>query len=219
MKPPVILGLTGSIAMGKSHTARLFRAYGVPVFDSDAAVHRLFRLGGAAVAPVLAAFPGTGSGSGGIDRGSLGARVLGDRSALRRLEAIVHPLVKVAQRRFIEREARRGTAVVVLDVPLLLETGGERRVDGVVVVSAPAFLQRQRALRRPGMTPQRLTGILAKQMPDPAKRRLADFVIQSGSDRGRTANAVRDVVRATCAMPATAWPARWLTSEMKEERR
>jgi dephospho-CoA kinase len=136
--------------------------------------------------------------------------VLADPPALARLERIVHPLVRAAQHRFLARQARRGMPLAVLDVPLLLETGGDRRVDAVVVVSAPALVQRQRALRRPGMTPARLAAILAKQMPDPAKRRRATFVLRSGADRGASVAAVRAVIEAAAALPAGAWPARWL---------
>ncbi len=206
----LLLGLTGSIAMGKSHVVRLFRAYGVPVFDADAAVHALFRPGGAAVAPVLEAFPGVGDEAGGIDRRRLGAEVMGEEPALRRLEAIVHPLVRAAERSFLERQCRDGRSLVVLDIPLLLETKGERRVDRVAVVSAPAALQRDRALRRPGMTPPRLSAILAKQMPDAKKRRRADFVIPSGYDRGASAAAVAGLIQRLSGEPGRAWPDLWL---------
>ncbi|MCS6877142.1 MAG: dephospho-CoA kinase [Geminicoccaceae bacterium] len=209
----LVLGLTGSIAMGKSHAARLFRAMGVPVCDADALVHDLFRPGGAAVAPVLAAFPEAADGAGGVDRARLARRVLGDRPALRRLEAIVHPLVRRAQRRFLEAQCRAGRRLVVLDVPLLFETGAERRFDRIVVVSAHPLLQEQRALRRPGMTRERLALLRAEQLPDAVKRRRADFVIASGFDRGRTAAAVARIIRAVRGEPGRAWPRAWLVGE------
>ena len=195
----IVLGLTGGIAMGKSRAAAMFRAYGVPVFDADAEVHALMAPGGAATAPVAAAFPGCLGPDGGVDRGELGRRVLGDPPALRRLEAIVHPLV------------RAGVRLVLLDIPLLFETGGEERVDAVAVVSASPLLQAQRALRRPGMTPEKLRRILAQQVPDAERRKRADFVLPSGYDAaGTLAAAVGEVVRAALAKPARAWPARWL---------
>jgi dephospho-CoA kinase len=208
----LILGLTGSIAMGKSHTARLFRAMGVPVCDADALVHDLFRPGGAAVGPVGAAFPEAVDPGGGIDRGTLGRRVLGDRAALRRLEALVHPLVREAQRRFLEAQCRAGRPLVVLDIPLLFETGGLDRVDRVVVVSAHPLVQEQRALRRPGMSPARLAAIRAEQTPDAEKRRRADFLIASGADRGRTAEAVATIVRRLRGERGRVWPDRWLAA-------
>lgn len=206
----LLLGLTGSIAMGKSHAVRLFRAFGVPVFDADAAVHALFAPGGAAVAQVASAFPGSEAAGGGIDRRALGAQVLGEPAALRRLEAIVHPLVRRAEREFLQRQCRDGRSLVVLDIPLLFETGGERRVDRVAVVSAHPALQRQRALRRPGMTGARLSAILDKQLPDAQKRRRADFVIPSGFDRGASARAVAAVIGRMRALPPRAWPELWI---------
>lgn len=206
----LIVGLTGSIAMGKSHVARLFRAYGVPVFDSDAAVHGLFRCGGAAVHPVLDVFADVGDEAGGIDRRKLGARVFGDPAALARLEAIVHPLVRAAQQQFLERQCRDRRPIVVLDVPLLLERDGHERVDCIAVVSANAGLQHDRAMRRPGMTEARLRSILAKQMPDHVKRRRADFVIPSGHDRGATARYVTCLMGELAHWPPGAWPAQWL---------
>lgn len=205
-----ILGLTGSIAMGKSHTAGLFRAFGVPVCDADRIVHALFAPGGAAVEPVAAAFPGVVDAAGGIDRSRLARAVMGEPAALRRLEGLVHPLVRAAQRRFLELQCRAGRPLVVLDVPLLLETGGEARVDRVVVVSAHPQIQEQRALRRPGMTLARLAAIRAEQLADPVKRRHADFLVCSGADRGRTAAAVAAIVRTMLREPARAWPERWL---------
>lgn len=206
----ILLGLTGSIAMGKSRAAAMFRAHGCPVFDADAAVHALLAPGGAAAAPVASTFPGSLGPDGAVDRRRLGAEALGDAAALARLEAIVHPLVRAAEGRFLRRACRAGARVAVLDVPLLLETGGERRVDAVAVVAAPAFLQEQRALRRPGMTPERLARIRAKQMPDAEKRRRADFVIPSGHDGGLLAARVGDVLSTLARRPPRAWPERWL---------
>jgi dephospho-CoA kinase len=203
----IVLGLTGGIAMGKSRAAAMFRAHGVPVFDADAEVHALMAPGGAATAPVAAAFPGCLGPDGGVE---LGRRVLGDPPALRRLEAIVHPLVHAAEGRFLRRACRAGAPLVVLDVPLLLETGGEARVDGVAVVSAGPLLQAERALRRPGMTPGKLAQIRSKQVPDPERRKRADFLIPSGYDRGALAARVGEVVRAALARRPRAWPDRWL---------
>lgn len=149
------------------------------VHDADATVHRLMGRGGRAVAAIEAAFPGV-TRDGAVDRAELGRRVFGDGAALRRLEAILHPMVRAAERRFLEAQARRGARIVCLDVPLLFETGGQRRCDYVIVVTAPAALQAQRVLRRPGMTPERLRQVLAKQMPDAEKRRRADFVVPTG---------------------------------------
>lgn len=188
-----ILGLTGSIGMGKSTAAAMLRRLGVPVHDADAVVHRLFEPGGGAVPPVAAAFPGVVK-DGRVDRAELGRRVFGDPGAMARLEAIVHPLVRAAERRFLDSHRRRNTALVVLDIPLLFETGGERRADRVAVVSCPAFLQAQRVLRRPGMSPERLAAIRARQMPDAAKRRRADFVVPTGIGRRETLRRLRRIV-------------------------
>ncbi len=174
----LLVGLTGSIGMGKSETAKMFARHGVPVCDSDATVHALYDLGGAAVEPVGAAFPGVVV-DGRIDRERLSREVVGKPEALRRLEAIVHPLVALAQRGFLDRAAAAGAPMVVLDIPLLFETGGRARVDVVVVVSAPADVQRERVMRRPGMTAEKLDAILAKQMPDADKRARADFVVDT----------------------------------------
>jgi dephospho-CoA kinase len=176
-----IVGLTGSIGMGKTTAAQLLRRLRIPVHDADAAVHRLMGARGRAVAAVAAAFPGTVTG-GIIDRRKLGERVFGgsDPAALRRLEAILHPLVREETHAWLAMQARRRAPVVVLDIPLLFESGRWRDVDAVFVVSAPAFLQRQRVLRRPGMTDARLTEILRRQIPDREKRLQADAVITSG---------------------------------------
>ena len=189
-----VLGLTGGIGMGKSTAARAFRRLGVPVFDADAAVHRLQARGGRAVAPIASAFPGTVR-HGAVDREALRRAVLGEDAALRRLERIVHPLVRDAERRFLRRARAAGARLAVLDIPLLFETGAERRVDAVVVVSAPAAVQRARVLRRAGMTPGRLAAILARQVPDREKRRRADHLIRTGLSRHAAQGAVRALVR------------------------
>jgi dephospho-CoA kinase len=175
-----ILGLTGSIGMGKTTTAAMFAAAGTPVYDADAAVHRLYAPGGAAVAPIEAAFPGVVQ-DGAVDRTILSARVVGDPEALRRLEAITHPLVFADRAAFFAAAALAGAPVIVIDVPLLFETGGDRMVHAVAVVSAPEALQRERVLARPGMTPAKFEAILARQTPDAEKQARADFVIDTGS--------------------------------------
>ena len=174
----ILLGLTGSIGMGKSTTAAMFAARGIPVFDSDAAVHRLYR--GDAVAAVEAAFPGVAR-DGAIDREALGRHVIGRPAAMKRLEAVVHPLVCAERERFIEAARAAGAPVALLDIPLLYETGGEAGVDAVVLASAPKAVQKARVLARPGMTEARFEAILAKQMPDAEKRRRARFVIETGA--------------------------------------
>jgi dephospho-CoA kinase len=204
-----ILGLTGSIAMGKSTASRAFRTFGVPVFDADAAVHRLLAPGGRAVAPVGAAFPYCLAPGGGIDRKALGRLVFDDPAALARLEAIVHPMVEAAEHRFLARTAGDRRPLVVLDVPLLYETGRERRVDAVAVVSAPLFVQAQRLRARPGMSPARLATIAARQMADAEKRRRADFVIPTGLERRRSLLAVARVIDAVRGRPGQAWPRAW----------
>jgi dephospho-CoA kinase len=188
-----IIGLTGSIGMGKSTVAAMFRAFGVPVHDSDAAVHRLYSAGGAAVAPVEAAFPGV-TVDGAIDRARLSKYVLNDPPALKRLEAIIHPLVAGESRRFREQGQAAGAPLVVMDVPLLFETGGDRNCDATVVVSAPPDVQRARVLLRPGMTAEKYDAIVAKQMPDAEKRRRATFVVPTGGSLDETRAAVADVI-------------------------
>lgn len=189
----LILGLTGSIGMGKSTTAAMFEAEGVPVYDSDAAVHALYAAGGAAVAPVEAAFPGVVT-DGAIDRAKLSAKVVGDPEALAKLEAIVHPLVGAHRIGFFEKAQAEGRDIVVLDVPLLFETGGQKSVDKVVVVSAPAEVQRARVLARPEMTPEKFEAILARQLPDAEKRARADFVIDTGQGVEHARKQVRDLL-------------------------
>jgi dephospho-CoA kinase len=193
-----VLGLTGSVAMGKSTTARFFAEEGAPVHDADSVVHTLYR--GDAVPLIEAAFPGT-TADGKVDRVKLGARVMGDVPALRQLEAIIHPLVQEAERHFLAEQEAKGTRVVVLDIPLLFETGGERRVDAVVVVSAPAEVQRSRVLERPGMTAERLAAMLALQMPDAEKRRRADFVVDTSQGLEAAHEQVRAILRQVATMP------------------
>ena len=193
-----ILGLTGSLGMGKSTTAGFFAEEGVPVHDADAVVHRLYE--GEAVPAVEAAFPGTTS-RGKIDRDKLAMRVLNDPAALARLEAIVHPLVQESERRLLADAAARGTKVVLLDIPLLLETGGDRRVDAVVVVTAPPDEQRKRVLGRPGMTAEKFDAILAQQMPDAEKRRRADFVVDTSGGFDAARAQVRAILSAVATMP------------------
>ncbi|WP_310498582.1 dephospho-CoA kinase [Sandarakinorhabdus sp.] len=188
-----IIGLTGSIGMGKSTVAAMFRALGAPVFDADAEVRRVQGPGGRALAAIEAAFPGT-THAGGLYREKLGAHVFGDRAGLKRLEMILHPLVAEAQSAFLG--AHRQKDAVVLDVPLLFEKGGWRHCHVTVVVSAPARVQRARVLARPGMTADKLAGILKSQMPDRDKRRRADVVIETGRGRRHTLHAVRKLVAA-----------------------
>jgi dephospho-CoA kinase len=204
-----VLGLTGSIGMGKSTASARFRSFGIPVFDSDAAVHELFAPGGEAAAAVDAAFPDCLDGEGGIDRAALGRQVFDDPARLAQLEAIVHPLVRAAQRRFLARCCAEGRRLVVLDVPLLYETGGDRLVDAVAVVSASVMVQAQRVLRRPNMTAERLGAILRRQLPDADKRRRADLVIRTDLDRRRTTVAIAGVIDAARASRGRAWPHRW----------
>lgn len=193
MKRPVVIGLTGSIGMGKSAVAGMFRRLHVPVFDADAAVRSVQGPGGAALAAIEAAFPGT-TGARGVDRAALGAIVFGDRAALRRLERIVHPAVAAMQRRFLRRH--RGRRAVGLDVPLLLEGSGWEQCDLVVVASAPFRVQRARVLARAGVSEAKFLGILANQMPDAQKRRRADVVVETGRGRLLTWRTVSAVVRA-----------------------
>ena len=193
-----ILGLTGSIGMGKTATAAMFADEGVPVHDADAVVHRLYE--GEATPLIEAAFPGTTSG-GKVDRGKLGERVLGDKEAIARLEQIVHPLVTKARERFVADAERSGAKVAVLDVPLLFETGGDKRCDAVVVVSAPADVQRPRSFERPGMSEDKLSAILAKQMPDAEKRSRADFVVDTSKGFDFARAQVREILKAVATMP------------------
>jgi dephospho-CoA kinase len=191
----IILGLTGSIGMGKSAAARTLRRLGVPLFDADAVVHRLLAPGGAAVGPVEAAFPEVRDAEGGIDRQRLGQRVFRDPPALRRLEGIIHPMVRQAERRFVARARARRDPLVVLDIPLLFESGGVERCDFVLVVSAPARLQRERVMRRPGMSESRFADILRAQIPDREKRRRADFVVATALGRSAAFRRLKAIVR------------------------
>ncbi len=193
-----VLGLTGSLGMGKSVTAAMFAAEGVPVHDADAAVHRLYE--GEAAPLIEAAFPGTAQG-GKVDREALSRRVLDDAAAMKRLEGIVHPLVRKAEERFLSDAEAKGATVAVLDIPLLYETGGEARCDAVVVVSAPAEVQRERVLKRPGMSEQKFQAILARQVPDAEKRARADFIVDSGQGLEYARAQVRDILRKVAKMP------------------
>ena len=188
----IVLGLTGSIGMGKSTTAALFAAAGIPVHDSDETVHRLYR--GEAVGPVGLAFPGAVV-DGVVDRTRLGKQVLGDAAAMARLEAIVHPLVRADTDAFLNRHRAAGAPLVVLDIPLLFETGGRLRVDKIVVVTADADTQRERVLARPGMTPEKFAAILEKQVPDAQKRAQADFIIDTGKGLESARRDVEAIIR------------------------
>lgn len=190
---PFLLGLTGSIGMGKTETAKMFARLGVPVYDADAAVHALYESGGAAVEPIGEAFPGCVK-YGRVDRGALMASILGNTEAFATLEGIVHPLVAAKQRDFIEQAAVGGADLVVLDIPLLFETGAQARMDAVVVVSAPEAIQRQRVLAREGMTPDKFNHILSRQMPDSEKRAKADFVVDTGQSLDHAYDQVRKIV-------------------------
>jgi dephospho-CoA kinase len=188
-----ILCLTGSVGMGKTTAARMLRRLGIPVHDADGEVHRLLGRGGAAVRAVDAAFPGVKSGKA-IDRAALGKIVFADKAALKRLEGILHPLVRQAERRFLAEARRQHQRLVVLDIPLLFETKGERRCDGVIVVSAPRSIQRARVLARSDMTKERLGAIEARQMPDREKRRRADIVIETGLGKRHSLAALRRAI-------------------------
>lgn len=187
----IVLGLTGSIGMGKSATAKMFAEAGVPVHDSDETVHRLYS--GKAAPLVEAAFPGT-TPEGVVDRVKLAGKVLGDPAALKRLEAIIHPLVRADADAFLARHRAAGAPIAVLDIPLLFETGGRGRVDKVVVVTASPEIQRERVLARPGMSEEKFSSILAKQVPDAEKRRQADFVIDTGHGFDAARKAVEAIV-------------------------
>jgi dephospho-CoA kinase len=195
---PFVLCLTGSLGMGKSTAAKFFAEAGVPVHDSDAVVHALYE--GEAVAAIEAAFPGTTS-DGKVDRGKLAAKVIDDQAALARLEAIVHPLVATARDKFLADAQARGAPVVVLDIQLLFEIGGSSSCDAAVVVSAPAEVQRARALARPGMTEEKFAALLAKQMPDAEKRRRADFIVDSSQGLDHARAQVHDILKAIAKMP------------------
>ncbi len=196
-----MLCLTGSLGMGKSTAAKFFAEEGVPVHDSDATVHALYE--GEAVPLIEEAFPGSTEG-GKVDRNKLAAMVLNDKAALTRLEAIVHPMVTVSRKKFVAEARKRGAKIVVLDIPLLFETQANRSCDAVVVVSAPAEIQRKRAFERPGMTDDKLAAILAKQMPDAEKRCRADFVVDSSQSFDHTRGQIREILRQVAKMPKRA---------------
>ncbi|MCT7376241.1 dephospho-CoA kinase [Chelativorans salis] len=187
----IVLGLTGSIGMGKTTTARMFAEEGVPVHDSDAAVHRLYA--GEAAPAVEAQFPGTVVG-GVVDRDRLAEAVVGKPEALRKLEALIHPMVRRDADRFVEEHRKKSAPLVLLDIPLLFETGGTDRVDRIVVVTAPHEVQRQRVLARPGMTEEKFAAILARQVPDAEKRRRADFIVDTSHGIEAARQAVRDII-------------------------
>lgn len=202
----LIIGLTGSIGMGKSTVARRFQANGIAVCDADAEVHELYR--GKAVAPIEAAFPGT-TGPDGVDRPRLAAALLRDPDGFKRLEAIVHPMVREAERAFLEAERERGAAMAVLEIPLLLEGSGGKSVDVIVVVSAPADVQRRRVLDRPGMTEAKFDQILARQMPDAEKRRRAHYVVDTGVALAETEAAVDKLVTELRGREGSAFETYW----------
>jgi len=204
----VILGLTGSIGMGKTTAARAFRQHGVPVHDADRAVYALLAERGPARAAIVRLFPEAAP-EGRIDRRALGARVFGDPAALAALEAILHPAVFARERRFLASCARRGVPLAVLDIPLLFETGSERHCDAVMVVSAPRAIQRARVLARPGMSEARFADILARQMADREKRRRADFVVETGQSRGASLRQIAEIVRVASAWPGQVWSPRY----------
>jgi dephospho-CoA kinase len=193
-----VLGLTGSLGMGKSTTAGFFAELGVPVHDADATVHRLYKA--EAVAPIEAAFPGT-TVNGEVDREKLAKRVLDDPAAIKKLEGIVHPLVRAAEEHFLTEAERKNARVAVLDIPLLFETGGDRRCDAVVVVSAPEEVQHARIFERPSMTAQKFSAIAANQMPDAEKRRRADFVVDTSKGFDAARAQVREILARVATMP------------------
>lgn len=193
-----ILGLTGSIGMGKSTTAKMFEEAGVPVYDADATVHRLYE--GEAVAAIEAAFPGT-TVNGKVDRTLLSPRVVHDAEAMKRLESIVHPMLRAHHQKFLDDAEKSGVPVAVVDVPLLYETGGESRVDAVVVVTTAPDVQRERILAREGMTPEKLDAILAKQLPDAEKRRRADFVVDTSHGLDPVRIRIREILDQVVKLP------------------
>jgi len=194
----IILGLTGSIGMGKSTTAKLFAEAGVPVYDADATVHMLYE--GEAVSAIEAAFPGTTAG-GKVDRARLSARVVHDPAAIKQLEQIVHPMLGASRQKFLHEAEQSGAPVAIVDVPLLFETGGEKRVDAVVVVTTTPEIQRQRVLARDNMTGERLDAILARQLPDAEKRKRADFVVDTSHGLDPVRARIRDILDQAVKMP------------------
>jgi len=194
----LILGLTGSIGMGKSTTAKLFAEAGVPVYDADATVHQIYE--GEAAPAIETAFPGTTI-DGKVDRARLSAKVVHDPAAMRRLEEIVHPMLRAHHQKFLDDAERSGAAVAVMDVPLLFETGGEKRVDAVVVVTTSPEVQRQRILARENMTAEKLDAILSRQMPDEEKRKRADFVVDTSHGLDPVRARIRDILDQVARMP------------------
>jgi dephospho-CoA kinase len=194
----IVLGLTGSIGMGKSTTAGFFAEAGVPVLDADAVIHRLYE--GEAVSLIEAAFPGT-TVDGQVDRARLGAHVIGNAAEMKRLEALIHPLYRAAEEKFLTEAEKTGAKVAVLDVPLLLETGGAGRVDAVVVASAPEQIQHARLMERAGMTREKLLALLAKQMPDAEKRTRADFIVDTSQGLDSARAQVRAILKKVESLP------------------
>ncbi|MCG6206141.1 dephospho-CoA kinase [Rhodopseudomonas sp. HC1] len=194
----LVLGLTGSIGMGKSTTAKLFEEAGVPVYDADATVHKIYE--GEAVPAIEAAFPGTVV-NGKVDRALLSAKVVHDAAAMKRLEQIVHPMLRSHHQTFLDDAESSGAAVAVVDVPLLFETGGEKRVDAVVVVTTSPIVQRERILARDNMTPDKLDAILARQMPDAEKRKRADFVVDTSDGLDPVRARIQEILAAAAKMP------------------
>jgi dephospho-CoA kinase len=194
----IILGLTGSIGMGKSTTAKLFEEAGVPVYDADAAVHKIYE--GEAAPAIEAAFPGT-TANGKVDRNKLSAKVVHDPAAMKRLEQIVHPMLGASRQKFLHDAERSGAPVAVVDVPLLFETGGEKRVDAVVVVTTTPEIQRQRILERDNMTGEKLEALLARQLPDAEKRKRADFVVDTSHGLDPVRVRIRDILDQAAKMP------------------
>jgi dephospho-CoA kinase len=194
----IILGLTGSIGMGKSATAKLFQEAGVPVYDADAAVHKIYE--GEAAPAIEAAFPGT-TADGKVDRNKLSAKVVHDPAAMKRLEQIVHPMLGASRQKFLHDAEQSGASVAVVDIPLLFETGGEKRVDAVVVVTTTPEIQRQRILERDNMTGEKLDALLARQLPDAEKRKRADFVVDTSHGLDPVRARIRDILDQAAKMP------------------
>ena len=194
----IILGLTGSIGMGKSTTAKLFQEAGVPVYDADAAVHKIYE--GEAAPAIEAAFPGT-TADGKVDRNKLSAKVVHDPAAMKRLEQIVHPMLGASRQKFLHDAEQSGAPVAVVDIPLLFETGGEKRVDAVVVVTTTPEIQRQRILERDNMTGEKLDALLARQLPDAEKRKRADFVVDTSHGLDPVRARIRDILNRAAKMP------------------
>jgi dephospho-CoA kinase len=194
----IVLGLTGSIGMGKSTTAKLFADAGVPVYDADATVHQIYQ--GEAAPVIEAAFPGT-TVDGRVDRGKLSAKVVHNPAAMKQLEALVHPMLRAHHQKFLDDAERSGAPVAVVDIPLLFETGGEKRVDAVVVVTTSPEIQRERILARDNMTAEKLDHILARQMPDAEKRKRADFVVDTSDGLDPVRSRIRDILAEAAKMP------------------